>query len=257
MNAVYLHKPRHVALFNINYRTQTERSTIKGLRIGAASRRPHGKNIVLVSGLPMQDPSTIGVNLYVAAMLSRMQPMFPYDISMIPLAHPREYEKQWRKMEPMTPQLYPSMPIPVAPKEEAFPGAIVEETMSLELKDSCKPIEAYVTRRNKYYVNVQVDMSAHGSAMQYKSNSLSALASKGKHYDFFRPSPTPTPTHPHLGLIPDALAGPRIYGGDSLLSPMLQTPTFVLELRSTQALDDAQVAARGEEVIAMMQELVA
>lgn len=33
MNAVYYHQPRAVTLFNINYRTQTERSTIRGLYI--------------------------------------------------------------------------------------------------------------------------------------------------------------------------------------------------------------------------------
>jgi len=253
MNAVYFHQPRAVTLFNINYKTQTERSTIRGLRIGSNSRRgvPH-KNVILVSGLPLQDPSLIGVNLYVAAMLSRMQPMFPCDVSFIPLAHPREYDKRWRKtVDKVTPSM--SLSAAAAPVENsAIPSRedssqwIVPENVSLELRECCRPIEAYVTRQNKYYVNVDVDITAHRSTMQYKDNSLAALGSKGKFRDFFS---HPTPATPNFET-------PRIYGEDSLLSPMLRNPTLVLELRCGQALDDDQIVARGEEVIGMIKGLV-
>lgn len=67
---------------------------IKGICIGTNSRRgPAQKNVVVVSGVPLQDPSLIGVGLYVAAMLSRLSPMLPRDVSVIPLASPREYEQ--------------------------------------------------------------------------------------------------------------------------------------------------------------------
>jgi hypothetical protein len=263
MNAVYVHQPRAVTLFNINYRTQTERSTIKGLRVGTNGRRlgPH-KNLILVSGLPLQDPSAIGVNLYVAAMLSRISPMFPCDVSFIPLAHPREYEQRWRKAVPretfdvggMPSLSIAPAPVPSAASRE---DCIVPENITLELRDTCKPIEAYVTRQNKYYVNIDVEMNAHRSTMQYKANSLPALASRGKHRKFFAsPLDTPFPS-PFPSSSPSSLDAPiRIHGTDSLLTPMLEAPSLVLELRSSRALDDAQIVARGEEVIAMMKELV-
>jgi len=247
MNAVYFHQPRAVTLFNINYRTQTERSQIRGLRVGSNSRRgvPH-KNVILVSGLPLQDPSLIGVNMYVAAMLSRMQPMVPFDVSFIPLAHPREYDNKWRRtMDKVTSSLSLSATsVAAAPVEEATQG-IVPENISLELRECCRPIEAYVTRQNKYYVNVDVDISAHRSTMQYKDNSLAALGSKGKFRQFFS---HPTPATPNFET-------PRIYGEDSLLAPMINNPTLVLELRSSQTLDDDQIVARGEEIIGMIKEL--
>jgi len=250
MNAVYLHQPRAVTLFNIHHRTPTDRSTIKVLRIGSNTRRPQPqKNVILVSGLPMQDPSTIGVNLYVAAMLSRVQPLFPCDVSVIPLAHPREYEKRWRRTELVPPSLFPSPHAPMpsfAPREDPSQWAI-PDSASLDLGDTCKPIEAYVTRQNKYYVNIEVDMSAHGSSMQYKKSSLAFP--KGKFRNFFaQPPPNPHPDFP--------LAAPQIHGSGSLLSPMFQAPSLVLELRSSQALDDDQIVARGEEVIKMVKELL-
>lgn len=263
MNTVYVHQPRAVTLFNINYRTPTERSTIKGLRVGTNGRRagPH-KNLILVSGLPLQDPSAIGVNLYVAAMLSRISPMFPCDVSFIPLAHPREYEQRWRKAVPretLDVGGMPSLSIAPAPVPSAASreDCIVPENITLELRDTCKPIEAYVTRQNKYYVNIDVDMNAHRSTMQYKNNSLPNLASRGKHRKFFTsPSPLATPLSPSASPSPFLEEPIRIHGADSLLSPMLQAPSLVLELRSSHALDDEQIVARGEEVIAMMKELV-
>jgi len=256
MNAVYLRQPRGVTLFNINYRTPSDRSSIKGLRIGNNSRRSQPqKNVILVSGLPLQDPSTIGVNLYVAAMLSRAQPAFPCDVSVIPLAHPREYEARWRRAELVPPALFASSaasPVPSSstPREDPSQWIVPpQENVSLELRDTCRPIEAYVTRQNKYYVNIEVDMTARGSTMQYKNNSLPNLASKGKHRRFFLdPS---SPAHDS-----DPQSSLRVFGNDSLLTPMLQAPSLVLELRSGQALDDDQITARGEEVIAMIRELV-
>jgi len=258
MTAVYLHKPRAVTLFNINYRSQSERSTIKGLRIGINTKRSRpSKNIVLVSGLPLQDPSVIGVNLYVAAMLSRINPMLPYDVSIIPLAHPKEYEKHWRKTE-LVPSgardLFLSAP-PLPPIPHNDPSKwITPENVSLELRDTCKPLEVYVTRQNKYYVNIDVDLTAHGSTMQYQSDSLPRLSShRGKFGRFFDHSQSPL----HNDTLSPAYQTPRIHDGDSLLAPLLESPSLVLELRSSQALDDDQIVARGEEVIAMVKELLA
>jgi len=252
MTEVYFHRPSDVALFNINYRNQAERSTIKGLRVGPGVRGAR-KNVVIVSGLPLQDPSTIGVNLYVAAMLSRLS--LTSNVSVIPLAHPREYERRSRKSEP--PMLFPSSestqlladsPAPSLFFSQVPKQCAVTENISLELRDTCKPIEAYVTRLNKFYVNIEVDMTAHGSSMQYKNNSLSAFTSKGKHRDFFTQTASLIPS--------DSPPVPKIYGADSLLAPFIQDPSIILELRSSQALDDDQIVARGEEVIRMVMELI-
>jgi len=253
MNEVYFHRPTEVTLFNINYRNQAERSTIKGLRVGPNLKGPR-KNVVIVSGLPLQDPSTIGVNLYVAAMLSRLS--LSCDVSVIPLAHPREYERRWRRPEapPMLfPSSDPSQILPTGSVSDVSPSFVIDrdpkqcvvtENISLELKDTCKPIEAYITRQNKFYVNIEVDLSTHGSSAQYKSNSLPVITSKGKLRDFFAQSKNP---------LPDSL--PSIYGEDSMLSPFLQAPSLVLELRGSQALDDDQIVARGEDVIRVVKEL--
>lgn len=254
MNAIYVDRPKDVTLFNINYRTHADRATVKGIRIGPSLRCQ--KNVVLVSGLPLQDPSVIGVNLYVAAALSRSP--LGRDVSVIPLAHPREYEQRWRRAErASSSSLFSSiLPGPAPRSPGSAPSLIRDEPASnvatenicFELQETCKPIEAYVTRQNKYYVNIEVDMTAHGSSMQHKSNSLTALTSRGRCRTFFAdpsllaPEDRPLPGH--------------IHGKDSLLAPFTQAPSLVLELRSGQSLTDDQIAARGEEVIGMIKELL-
>lgn len=266
MNAVYLRHPRASTLFHVNYRTPIDRSTIRGIRIGSNPRKPQPhKNVILVSGLPQQDPSTIGVNLYVAAMLSRATSVVPCDVSVIPLAHPREYERWWRRAgaAPSLPSLSASAARPVPAHSEDSSQWIIppHETVTLDLKDTCKPVETYATRMNKYYVNIGVDLTTHGTAMQHKGDSLAALASRGKHRRFFLPQQQqqlqqqqqqqPPSTDSHRPSPP-----PVILGEDSLIAPMLRAPSLVLELRSAQKLDDDQIPARGEEVIAMIRELV-
>jgi len=251
MNTIYLHRPEQVVLFNISYRTQTERASIKGVRVGPNTRRAQ-KNVVIVSGLPLQHPSAISVNLYVAAMLSRISPSLRAAVSLIPLAHPHQYEQRLKTTE-VVPSLFPS-PSPSSIQEDApiilgeGAGGIIPENISLEMRDTCKPIEAYVTRQNKYYVNIGVDMTTQGSEMKYKSNSLRNMASRGKYRFFTDPS---APQDPALSSRPL-----RIIGDDSMLSSFLAAPSLVLELKCSHALDDSQVVARGEEVIAMVDKLL-
>jgi len=257
MNTVYLHHPRTVTPYILHYRTPTARSSIKGIRVGMKMKRSQPqKSIVLVSGLPLQDSSVISVNLYVAAMLSRMVPMVPFDVSVIPLAHPKEYEKRWRRMELATSPHLSSrdmfreeLPLPLTENEESnsFPRIIPETSMCFELGDTCKPLETYITRQSKYYINIDVDLNANGSTMQYKSNSLPNLAAKGKHADFL--AHTQSLDGGFASLTPPILDFP-------LLAPMLQSPSIVLELRSSQALDDDQIVRRGEEIIAMVKKLL-
>lgn len=249
MNAIYVNKPRSVSLFSFNYKQFAERSTIRGICIGTNSRRPGmHKNVVVVSGLPLQDPSLIGVGLYVAAMLARLSPMLPKDVSVIPLAHPKEYEHRWRT---------PRVGAPVKREVDEGAGWLAHEDVTLDLKDSCKPVETYITRRNKYFVNIAVDLTAQGSSMHYTSNSLTALAAKGKHRTFFMDQSPPTIPLPSVlnssspfsqSIIPER--------GDVLLAPLLEAPSLVVELKGTQPLDDEQVVARGEEVIRMVKELL-
>lgn len=259
MSTIYLHKPKAVTLFNINYRSLAERSTIKGLRIGTNSWSPGPrKNVVLVSGLPLQDPSVIGVNLYVAAMLSRINPMLSCDVSVIPLANPKEYERIWRKMELASARsadgfLPASSILPPAPHLDPSKWITPSENVTLELRDTCKPLEVYFTRKNNVFVNIDVDLTAHGSTMQYKCDSLPNLSTKGKFSRFLSRLPqTPLPPSSPFA----ASLTPQVHGADPLLAPLLAAPSLVLELRSSHSLDDDQVVARGEEVIAMVKELL-
>jgi len=254
MNTIYVNTPRSVSLFSFNYRQQTERSTIRGICIGTNGRktRTPQKNVVVVSGLPLQDPSLIGVGLYVAAVLSRHSPALPHDVSVIPLAYPREYESRWRS--PRFGELRATHPdsSSVLPNQEAS-NWLVHENVTLELKDTCKPIETYITRKNKYFINVDVNLTTHGSDMQYKGNSLAQLCAKGKHGDFL------AERHPHAVSLPPALSGPSRTlipePADPLIAPLVESPSLVLELKGAQPLDDEQVVARGEEVIRMVKSL--
>lgn len=256
MNSVYVNTPRSVSLFSFNYRQQTERSTIRGICIGTNGRRNKTpqKNVVIVSGLPLQDPSLIGVGLYIAAVLSRRSPNLSHDVSVIPLAHPKEYESRWRS--PRFGELRATSPESswsLLPEPQPVSNWLVPEDITLELKDSCKPIETYITRKNKYFVNVDVSLTSHGSDMHYKGNSLSLLSAKGKHRSFLAyhspySVPLPSPLSLSSSLLPEPV--------DPFIASLVEAPSLVLELKGTQSLDDEQVVARGEEVIKMVKQLL-
>lgn len=258
MNAIYVDRPKDVTLFNINYKSHMDRTTVKGLRVGPSLRLQ--KNVVLVSGLPLQDPSAIGVNLYIAAALSRSP--LARDVSVIPLAQPNEYERRWRRAAERAPSLvFPSSLAPFRAHHEPEPSASllpkeplsqpISENISVEFQDSCKAVEAYVTRHNKYYINVGVDMTANGMSAQYKSNSLRSLVSRGKSSSFFL-DPTATPSDPSL---PPPFPG-HILGQGSLIAPYTEAPTLVLELKSATSLSDDQIVTRGQEVIDFIKEVL-
>jgi hypothetical protein len=269
MNGLYVNKPRSVSLFSFNYRQQTERSTIRGICIGTNSRRgPAALNAVVVGGVPLQEPSLIGVALYVAAVLARRDPMLPRDVAVIPLASPKEYEQRWRKTaiarhgKSLTSSSSSSSEASFSESVEAASNWLAHENVSLDLKDTCKPLETYITRKNKYFINLDVDLTAQGSSITYKGNSLSNLTSKGKFRDFFslssppplplpaylQPSPSPASSSSSSFLIPEPQS--------SLLDSILEAPSIVLELKGKEALDDEQVVRRGEEIISMLKELL-
>lgn len=275
MSSIYSLHPRYVTMFSINRRVAPgERSTIKGLRIGTYPLP--SKNVTLVSGLPLQDPSTIGVALYIADKLSRSHSSsFPCNISFIPLAYPVEYEKR-RSLEGSQAQASQALQASQASHDlqeptsgggidlargSPFSGPVLleENTRSLvglyEINNTCRPIEPYITRFNKYYVNIDVNMSTQHTSMQYKSNSLSSIVSRGKHHKLFSSHPLPTipPDTTSTAFTPLSL---QLHSADSLLSPILQSPSIVLSLRSTEELNDEQIVARGEEVIMMTGDLM-
>lgn len=255
MNTVYVNTPRSVSLFSFNYRQQTERSTIRGICIGTNGRRSAQaqKNVVIVSGLPLQDPSLIGVGLYVAAVLSRLSPALSHDVSVIPLAHPREYESRWRS--PRFGETRATRDTTSILPNKEVSNWLSHENVTIDVKDTCKPIETYITRKNKYFVNVDVHLTEHGSTMQYKANSLDLLAAKGKHRSFLShhsplsvPLPSSLASGPSRTLIPEP--------ADPFIAPLVEAPSMVLELKGTQPLDDEQVVARGEEIIKMVRSLL-
>jgi hypothetical protein len=208
---------------------------------------------VVVSGLPLQDPSLIGVGLYIAAVLSRLSPALSHDVSVIPLAHPREYESRWRS--PRFGELRATSDSTSILPDQDVSNWLAHENVTLELKDTSKPIETYVTRKNKYFVNVDVNVTTHSSDMQYKGNSLAQLSSKGKHRSFLSElSPCSVPLPLSLSSSHSSTLIPE--QADPFIAPLMEAPSLVLELKGTQTLDDEQVVARGEEVIRMVKNLL-
>lgn len=285
MNTVYVNKPRSVSLFSFNYRQQTERNTIRGVCIGTNNRRgPAQKNVVIAAGLALQDPSLIGVALYLSAVLSRLSPLLPRDVSVIPLANPREYEKRWKASELSSSIMnfdedsnsdFSKFSKISRVSRRGSAGELGEseanwfgqENVTLELQDTCKPIETYVTRKNKYFINVEVDLTSQGSTMTYKGNSLSQIANKGKFRDFFinKSSSLSSPSSLSSSPLPSSLfslspplsSSPLIpETSNSLLAPILDAPSIVMELKGNQSLNDEEVVARGEEIISMLRELM-
>lgn len=277
MNALYVNKPRCSSLFSFNYRQQTERSTIRGICIGTNNRRgPPQKNVVLVSGVPLQDPSLIGVSLYVSAMLCRLSPMLSHDVSVIPLASPKEYESRWRTLAAVSrlgrlessfgnsdPKIGLSEMIGLDRESKSDANWLSHENVTLpDLKDTCKPLEMYITRRNKYFINIDVDLSSQGSSMSYKSNSFSLLSSKGKFGDFLSLSsppslPLPSSLLPRRSPSSSSPSSSFLLPEPHMLDNIIQAPSIVLELKGKESLDDDQVVKRGEEIIGMLKELLA
>lgn len=266
MSALFVSKPRSTGLFSFNYRQQTERGTIRGITIGTSNRRgPAQKNVVIVSGVPLQDPSLIGVSLYVSAMLCRLSPMLPNDVSVIPLASPKEYELRWQKSAVSrlgkSDSVFGKSEFGLGQRvSESEAHWLSQENVSLQdLKDTCKPLETYIMRRNKYYINLDVDLTSQGSSMSYKGNSLSLLSSKGKFGDYLSLSsppslPLPSSLYPSPSSSSSSFLIPE--PKSSLLDNILQHPSIVVELKGKEALDDEQVVKRGEEIIGMLKELL-
>jgi len=257
MNEIYVKQPSSVSLFSLNYKQHTERSTIRGIRIGTNGRRAAAqKNAVVVSGLPFQDPSLIGVGLYVAAMLSRASPMLPRDVSVIPLAHPKEYERRWLARAGVA--AFGNLLSRVS--SSAWEDS-VDWLSHVDLKNTCKPVEPYITRKNKFFVNVDVNLTPYGTTMQYKGNSFPLLTSKSKHSSPSSSSSSsslfpPIPMHPSIAPPSSStFSSLHIHEPNPIMANMLESPSIVLELKGTQALDDEQVVARGSEIIQTLKEL--
>lgn len=260
MNAIYIKHPRSVSLFCFNYRQHKERSTIRGICIGTNGRTHAApqKNAVVVSGLPFQDPSLIGVGLYVAAMLSRASPMLCRDVSVIPLAYPKEYERLWSARAVSAP--FDHMGASPVPHSENIADWLVQENVVLE--GSCKPLEIYITRKHKFIVNVNANLTPYGTSMQYKGYSFPSITkSKFFHPSFSSPSPLPpihlppsvAPNHSFSHSLHTSL---NIHEQNPLVADMTKAPSFVVELTGTQALNDKQVVARGDEIIQVVRELL-
>jgi len=260
MNALYVNKPRNVSLFSYSCKQRTERSTVRGICIGTNNRkdRPQ-KNVVLVSGLPLQDPSLIGVGLYVAAMLSRLSPALSRDVSVIPLINPKEYEQRWQTAERVSAFTSPRVNKSDLNLEGEHSNWLAQENVSLDAKDNMKLFETYVTRKNKYFINVHANLTAQGSSMTYNGNSLTQLASKGKYKDFFAISAPPTlPLPSFLSPTPTSSASSLLIPEEIplLIDPIVASPSIVIEVKGTNALDDEQVVKRGEEIIGMLKNIL-
>lgn len=241
MNLIYTHSPQNIVPFNLTYRTPMERWNVKGLRIGidekdkkAAKRvTERSKNVVLVSGTKAQERATVGVSLYVAAVLSR-RPLSSVDVSVIPLLYPKEYETYWRAEQVQAPPQYPAL----------AQGSLTYQNNNNMIPPDrdffIGPIRNYVLRQGKNFFNITMELGPSGSVLHTKPDPFSAL---------FKRAGQLLPNLPPSGL--------SMYGGSlPLLDPFLNTPTYVIELRDkNQALDEEQIAVKGEEVLAAIKHL--
>eukprot|EP01110_Echinostelium_bisporum_P005964 TRINITY_DN24531_c0_g1_i1.p1 TRINITY_DN24531_c0_g1~~TRINITY_DN24531_c0_g1_i1.p1 ORF type:complete len:306 (+),score=33.73 TRINITY_DN24531_c0_g1_i1:138-1055(+) len=236
LNMIYTHSPRSVTPFNLHCRTMRERWVVKGLRVGAKKwvhPAERGANVVLVSGLQPQDTSSVAVSLYVAAALSRSP--LAADVSIVPVAYPKEYEKRW-SIDQVRQQSYTLSEDASVPSEE-----YTAELDSIDtLRDVSEgPLKNYIARLGRYHVNTVLDLKSAGSMLTYKKSSLSKFNSNDN------------------ASLNNDLASHLFAGNDSLLlDPMMRAPTYVIQLKNTGPLDDEQIVYRADEVVKAIHELI-
>jgi len=195
----------------------------KGIRLSNTAPTKPQKHIMLVSGLPLQDPSAIAVNLHVAGLLSRRKDLLPCPVSFIPLVHPSSLESH-ELAGLVQKQLLEQAPI----ENWGLPTNV-----PLDLADPCRPIKKYITRHNKYMKNIEVDLTEGVVTPTLKRESFAVA--------------TPMPI-----LSPEAM---HILRSNPLLAQFVREPSLVLELRCAKTLDETAVAARGEEVLKIIEKM--
>lgn len=272
MNLISSHSPQSTAAFNLPFRTTSDRWSIKGLRITADKERdikdskgvgsaPPGKSVsdrnkhvVLVSGTNARERATVRVGLYVAAVLSR-RPVPGVDVSVIPLAYPKEYELYWRAEQALS-SASPLHSHSLMPSGMRIPSPSVTPE-----RDFCSagPIRNYVMRSGRYHINYTMDLGQSASLLKHRNETLSPSYRRAEYLLSNYRDEMGTAMGSSEGGIGSCgyPSGFAIPGGDTpLMSPFLSTPTYVIEVRDRNlSVDEDHISAKGDEVLSAIQML--
>lgn len=239
MNLIYTEAPQNnVTSFSLLCRTFTDRMdrwSIKGLRIGPKGNTVRRRSLVLVSGLQAFERIPIGVNLFVAAALSR-SPIEGVEVTFFPVMKPKEYELEWRHEQARN---FFNAPVTA--------GNPIKLSVDEYENGVDGPLRNYVLKRSTNFVDVGMDLGANNSILRLKSNSL---ARPLKRAEVFMESLNPHPDFPF-----PQFAGS---GETTLLGSVASPPALILELRDKQkSLDEDQIASCGEQVLTAINKLIA
>lgn len=237
MNLIYTQALQNsVTPFNLFCRSAMERWTIKGLRIGN-KERGNKRSVIVASGMQAYEHIPIGVGLYVAAVLSR-RPIPGVEVTFFPVMKPKEFELQWHNEQ--TNHAKTEFGIP------PLSGGSIKLTTELHDRVVEGPLRSYAMKRGTSYVDFVTDLATINMPLLLKENSLARpLRQAGAMIQNF-------PTHPQLPHL--NLAG---NGVPSLFEQLVSPPTIILELRDkNKVMDEEQIVACGEEVIATIHKLV-
>lgn len=236
MNLIYTQAPHNsVTPFNFFCRSAMDRWTIKGLRIGG-KERAYKRSVVIASGMQAYEHITVGVALYVAAVLSR-HPINGVEVTIFPVLKPKEFELQWHNEQ--TSQARSLAGIPLQYSEDAV-------KLSAEYERVEGPLRSYVMKLGTNFVDVVMDLNNAGSSQYLKFNSLTRP---------LRQANALLQNSPSLA----HFASPKFAGEavQSHFEQLVRPPTIILELRNRSRLvDEDQIVPCAEEVLSAINKLL-
>jgi len=235
MNVIYTKAHRNsVTPFNLFCRSSMDRWAIKGLRIG--TQQTPTRSVVLVSGMHANEPIPIGVNLYVAAALSR-NPIEGVEVTVFPVLKPKDLEQQCRNEQTIQAMTLGGISLPSS-----------ENAIKLSAEEYCGvegPLKSYVKKRSTHFLDYVVDLNASRSTMYLKHDSLRGpLSQASKVLEGL-----------HQPNLPSFLAT----GGErSLLEKLVGPPAVIVELRDrNKTLGEDHIISCAENVLSAIYKLVA
>lgn len=243
MNVICTEAPNNnVTSFSLLCRSFTDhldKWSIKGLRIAPKGNSVRRRSVVLVSGLQAFERIPIGVNLFVAAALSR-RPLEGVEVTVFPVMRPKEYELEWRHKqarEYLRLGAHAPAANPIKLTSEEYEGGV----------DG--PLRSYVLKRSTNFVDIGMDLEAEGSphTLSLKNNSFARPLKRAE--VFMRGLPDVE------GMPMPRFAAP---GETTLLGAVAAPPALVLELRDrSKALAEDRISTYGEQVLSTLDTLLA
>jgi hypothetical protein len=239
MNLIYTQAPQNsVTPFNLFCRSAMERWTVKGLRVGN-KHNLQKRSVVVASGIRAYEHITVGIALYVAAVLSR-RPISGVEVTFFPILKPKEYEAQW--LNEQTEQIRAMFGMDFNSSENPTPLSTEEHERAVE-----GPLRSYVMKRGSHFVDVVMDMNNTSTSIQLKQNSI---VRQLRQASVFLQN---APEHPYLPS-PSYVSDTVQANFEQLVTP----PTIILELRDkSKKLSEDNIISRGEEVLSTIHKLLA